>query len=214
MNSVPLAPRVIQLLVSRVCHDLVGGVSAINAGVELAGDAGGKVDGETLSLIDQSAKQVARRLSFFRFAFGLGGGSGDMVTQRELARLAHEYLGEGRTQLVWPDGNDQTLALAQGKIALSLILLAVDALPRGGTVNVDVAPLEKGVGFALACTGEAAGLKAETISALDAGADPETLTAHTVTAYFCAVMIAGLGGELEYTQPEPGRANLACIVLS
>jgi histidine phosphotransferase ChpT len=41
--------RIIQLLCSRLCHDLVGPVGAINNGVELIGDAPDMLE-DTLSL--------------------------------------------------------------------------------------------------------------------------------------------------------------------
>ena len=76
--------KVAQLVVSRICHDLAGSLSAVNAGVELIKDDGGLLDGEAMSLVDASAGQSVRKLSFFRVLFGSGGGSDSVVSLREL----------------------------------------------------------------------------------------------------------------------------------
>ena len=44
-----------QLLVSRICHDLAGGISALSTGAELLTEEGGAPEAETLALIASSA---------------------------------------------------------------------------------------------------------------------------------------------------------------
>jgi len=66
--------RVAQLLCSRLCHDLVSPIGAVNAGLELLEEAADD-DGRALGLITTSAAEAARRLAFYRVAFGLGVGA-------------------------------------------------------------------------------------------------------------------------------------------
>ena len=61
-----------QLLNSRLFHDLVGAVSAVNTGIEFMAEPGS--DEDAASLLKQSADRLTRRLDFFRAAFGFGGG--------------------------------------------------------------------------------------------------------------------------------------------
>lgn len=61
--------RVLELLASKICHDLVSPVSAINNGVELIEDIGGSVVDEAMKLIGDSATNASRRLRLFRIAY-------------------------------------------------------------------------------------------------------------------------------------------------
>ena len=116
--------KVAQLLVSRVCHDLAGGVSALSTGAELLTEEEGVPAADALNLIASSAQQTAQRLQFLRVAFGLGGGEGGTITVAELRKLASEYLEGGRLSLAW-DGDDGRMALGAGKLLLNMILIAM-----------------------------------------------------------------------------------------
>src|ERR1700753_2491361 len=86
------------LLCSRLCHDLLSPVGALNNGIELLTDEHDpEMRARVLDLLGESAKASAHTLKFFRLAFGAAGGFGDAVDTRE-ARAAIEGLfgGEGR----------------------------------------------------------------------------------------------------------------------
>lgn len=63
--------RAVELLCSRLCHDLVSPVGAISNGVELLTEMG--PDAEALTLVGQSAQAAANRLKFYRVAYGAAG---------------------------------------------------------------------------------------------------------------------------------------------
>lgn len=66
--------RVMDLLASKIYHDLISPVSAINNGVELIeDDIGQSVMDDALKLIADSAAQSSRRLKLFRIAYGRAG---------------------------------------------------------------------------------------------------------------------------------------------
>ena len=67
------ALRVAGLLASRLCHDLVGPLGAVNNGLELIAEEDDMAK-EALSLAQRSAKRASSRLQFFRYAFGAAGG--------------------------------------------------------------------------------------------------------------------------------------------
>ena len=82
------------LLCSRLCHDLLSPVGAINNGVELLADEHDpEMRGRCLELLGESARTSANKLKFFRLAFGAAGGFGEEVHTGE-ARTAIE----GRVQ--------------------------------------------------------------------------------------------------------------------
>ena len=62
---------VAQLLCSRLCHDLVGPIGAVNTGLELL-DAGLDAAGQALERIDLSGREGSRPLASFRLPFAAG----------------------------------------------------------------------------------------------------------------------------------------------
>jgi histidine phosphotransferase ChpT len=133
MDSVELA----SLLCSRLCHDLLSPVGALNNGIELLADEQDPDMRERcLELLAESARATANKLKFFRLAFGAGGGFGDEIDTRE-AKIALEGLyGAGKqTELGWIVADDK-LPKGAVKLLLNLAMIAGDALVRGGRLDV------------------------------------------------------------------------------
>jgi histidine phosphotransferase ChpT len=125
------------LMVSRVCHDLVGPLGAVVNGLEVLEDerdAGMRAD--ALKLVTSSADQALARIQFMRIAFGAAGSAGAELDLGEIGRLVSALLQGGKVALEWnvPGaywGKDWA------KLLMNATLLAVECLPRGGTVTVE-----------------------------------------------------------------------------
>ena len=133
MNAVDLA----SLLCSRLCHDLLSPVGALNNGLELMADEQDpEMREKCLELLNESARASANKLKFFRLAFGAAGGFGDQIDTRE-AKAALEGLfgAEKRVELGWVIADDE-LPKGAVKLLLNLALIAGDALVRGGRLDV------------------------------------------------------------------------------
>ena len=133
MNATDLA----SLLCSRLCHDLLSPVGALNNGLELMADEQDpEMRERCLELLNESAKASANKLKFFRLAFGAAGGFGETIDTHEAhAALAGLFGPEKRLELGWIVAGD---ALPKGavKLLLNLALIAGDALVRGGRLDV------------------------------------------------------------------------------
>ena len=133
MNAVDLA----SLLCSRLCHDLMSPVGALNNGIELLADeTDPDMREKCLELLADSALATANKLKFFRLAFGAGGGFGEEIDAIE-ARSALEGLfgAERRVEVGWVV-HEEKLPKGAIKLLLNLALLAGDALVRGGRLDV------------------------------------------------------------------------------
>jgi len=204
--------KVSQLVVSRICHDLAGSVSAVNAGVELINDNVAAIDLEAMALIDASANQSVRKLSFFRVVFGAGGGVDGSISPDELHDLARNFVEGSKITISWPEHSDiGRLTLNEGKVLLGLILIAFDALPRGGVISPSVHNPEGATGFAVVAKGERAALAPEVRAALDPNINIDDLSPRTVHAYFTNMFVKHLGGEMECTGETPDEIHLAAI---
>ncbi len=220
--------KVVQLLCSRLCHDLAGSVGAVNAGLELLEEAGAKNGGangnDALALVARSAKQTARRLGFYRMAFGFGAGrgrvgGGDAVGNESLAKardLAAALLDDGRINLNWPEDPelpaDKQLGTSGVKLLLNLILLGVDCLPRGGGLGVHFADLSDGVGMAIVASGPGARLKGEYLTVMTRDVPADALTAYNVQAHFAWLLAEDLGAAIEIPETAGDEVRLAALV--
>jgi histidine phosphotransferase ChpT len=125
------------VLCSRLCHDLMSPVGALNNGIELMADEqDAEMRDRCLELLADSARASANKLKFFRLAFGAAGGFGEQVDTRE-ARLALEGMfgPERRIELGWLLAEEK-LPKGAVKLLLNLALIAGDALVRGGRLDV------------------------------------------------------------------------------
>jgi len=133
VNALDLA----SLLCSRLCHDLMSPVGALNNGLELLADeTDPEMREKCLELLADSARATANKLKFFRLAFGAGGGFGDEIDTGEAqAALEGLFGAEGKVELGWVV-EDEKLPKGAIRLLLNLALLAGDALVRGGRLDV------------------------------------------------------------------------------
>jgi histidine phosphotransferase ChpT len=176
--------RVMELIVSRLCHDLVSPVGAVNNGVELIDELGNDVLDDAMGLISQSARIASARLGLFRLAYGLAG-SGSQVRWNDLRAAANAYIADGRANLDWPphsvpsDDACPILLRYAGKLLLNMILLAEEAMPSGGRIVVT----SDDTHILVTATGRAARLTDELESALFRRGPVDNLTARSIHAY-------------------------------
>lgn len=193
MDTLTLA----ELLCARVCHDLSGPVGAAAAGAELFEDLGDALDGETVSLVATSAAAAAARLKFFRSALGPAASLAQpAATLRELVEI---YLGTlasaaspGGIVLDWRIAAP-SLDGDAARLLLNLILLAKDALPRGGRIAVELTE----DGPAVTASGEPASATDEARAVLVEGAEPNG--PRGAQAYFTRLLAERMNGQVEMT---------------
>ena len=188
---------VLELLASRMCHDLVGPIGAVNAGVELLDEGG--FDREALGLLGRSAGQAQQRLQLYRFAFGCGG-EGQPLDK--LYQAAESTLGrEGRIRFEWPALDRLGAVPGMGRLCLNMVMLGVEALPTGGIVEVlTEAPADVIQGrmgsVTVRATGKRANLRPEMEDAVLGRMPEDQLSARTVQAYLTLLLSRRLDGRL------------------
>ena len=125
------------LLCSRLCHDLLSPVGALNNGLELLADeTDPAMRQRCLDLMADSARTSANKLKFFRLAFGGASGMGEAIDAREVRGAIEGLFSGGRkVELGWLV-EAETLPKSAAKVLLNLAMIAGDALVRGGTLTV------------------------------------------------------------------------------
>src|SRR5689334_8260693 len=150
MNPVDLA----SLLCSRLCHDLMSPVGALNNGIELLADeTDPEMREKCLELLADSARASANKLKFFRLAFGAAGGFGEEIDTLEAEAALEGLFGpERRIELGWVVSDDKMPKVAV-KVLLNLALIAGDALVRGERLDVGAERSGGGVEIAVRAEG-------------------------------------------------------------
>jgi len=202
--------RVLDLLSSKLCHDLISPVSAINNGVELIEDIGPSVEAEAMTLIGNSAAQAARRLRLFRVAYGRAG-SEENLPVRDVRQILEQYFSVGKIKLTWSDAIDmQPFADVRGalKILVNAMVMAEEILAYGGAIALHRLTDNDKIICRLEITGRNAGLSPAFQSALEASVAIEELTPRTIQPYITGRFAEQFGVLISHEAPEADRLDL------
>lgn len=119
------------LIGSRICHDLISPIGAINNGLELLGMSGGE-PGPEMDLIQESVGNASARIRFFRIAFGAAGEQ--MMGRAEVMSILKDLMEGARLTVAWGPMD------AQPRSGVRMAFLALQcveaAMPYGGRVEI------------------------------------------------------------------------------
>ena len=124
-------------LSSRLCHDLITPMGAINTGLELLHeqeDFKSQEAQEIMTLIRQSAQTSTNRLGFYRVAFGT---SGQNISLGDAQRIVNRYFEKSKIDVSWPENMDPHFTLpAWGRMIINASLWVGECAPRGGKMSI------------------------------------------------------------------------------
>ncbi len=190
------------LLCSRLCHDLLSPVGALNNGLELLGDENDpEMRTRVFQLLSESARVSANKLKFFRLAFGAAGGFGEQVDAREAKTAIEGLLADNkRTQFNWWV-ETETLPKSALKVTLNLALIASEALVRGGTLDVGGEDNGGQLEIVVKIEGPRIILDPELRRTLTDGEGAEGVTPRAAAAYLVHTLAAQAGGTVLVSEP-------------
>lgn len=207
--SVTLDLRVTELLASRICHDLISPVGAINNGVELLEEMGAQVGEEAIKLIGHSADMASRRLRLFRVCYGAAGADGNLSCDDVLATM-RDYVSGSRVSLSWtPEKMKSLPGLPKGgaKVLLNMVIIAYEALVHGGSIEV-LPDAENANKINILATGRGAGQRDEAWAPLEGRVDVPDLTAKSVHPYISGQFARQYGLTIGHAQPADDRLEM------
>jgi len=179
------APDLAALLCSRICHDIISPVGAINNGLELL-DEGGS-DEDAMRLIRTSARNASARLQFARLAFGASGSAGMMIDTGDAEAVATAFIGNEKPELEWR-GARALLPKNKVKLLLNLLLVANGAIPRGGKIVVELLDLETAPRFSLTASGQMLRVPPKFLELHSGNTPEEPIDAHSVQPYYTLLL--------------------------
>jgi len=177
---------VLELLSSKICHDLISPVGAVANGVEFLEEMGADAGQDVTDLIAYSAKQSSSKLQAFRMAYGAGGADSGIKPED-----VHKILGglielDGKVTQNWdpyaPIGPEYERPPALGKILMLCFLTCIEALPKGGEITATPEGTEM---LTITAKGSDAGLKPLSLKTLQGdmaidGLDPKLVHGYMV----------------------------------
>lgn len=195
----------LEILASKICHDLISPIGAVNNGVELVTDLGADAGPEAIELISFSAQMASSKLQAFRLAYGVGGSDANIKVS-DVHKTIQQIVGAEKkiTQNWNPEANLGPLRDKRAfcKILTCVLLLAMECLPKGGKLIV----ASDAASVVVRAEGTDAILKGLAPDALKLSVAADKLQPQDVHAYMTGLMAKNYGFAIAYT-PAAGTVD-------
>jgi len=181
------------LLCSRVCHDLISPVGAIVNGIEVLEEEKDESTKEfALDLIKRSAATASAKLQFCRIAFGAAGSAGAQIDLGDAEKVARGFMEDDKTKIDW-NLPRALLAKNRVKLLLNMLVIAGQAIPRGGKVTVDPIGAGDNLGFKVSAAGTNAKIPPAVPPLLTGELGGETVDAHRIQPFYAGLLAKACG---------------------
>ena len=204
MSSIDLS--FLELLSSKICHDLISPIGAINNGLEILEEMGAADNKEVLDLIAFSAAQASAKLKAFRMAYGAGGADSN-IKIADVHKTIQDIVGaEKKIVQDWSPHIDLGYGeLPRGfcKILTSGLLLAMECLPKGGRLSV----VKDSEGTRISAHGEDAGLRGNAADALTLAMPVAQIEPKYVHAYMTGLLAKHYGIKIDVSSASPSQVD-------
>lgn len=200
----PTDLEIAALLASRICHDVIGPVGAINNGLEILDEEDDpNARNYALEMIKNVTNTASAALQFARFAFGASGSAGALIDLTMAEQISRGYVvqGKGKHKLSWT-GQPGHMQKDKVKLLLNLVAAAITALPRGGEISVLIEGTLEDPGFEVRCRGTGA-RPPQHLNEFITGVGAPALDAMTIQAYYTVRLAEAAGMSLAIERQEP-----------
>lgn len=181
------------VLCSRICHDVINPVGAIQNGLELLADekdAG--IRDDALDLIGKSAASASAKLKFARIAYGASGSAGASLDMGDAQAAATDLIVDNRTTLDWRVPR-VLLPKNKVKLLLNLLIIAAQGIPRGGHIDVEGEIEGETCHYRIRAKGSYARLPAHAAELIAGESESGVVDAEGVRAYYAGLVARAIG---------------------
>lgn len=203
---------VMELLASRICHDIISPVGAINNGIELMQELGPDGMDDGLELVAYSAAQSAAKLAAFRLAYGAGGRDPNIKPEDVQKIFGALIKAEGKISQTWdpygnlgPNAEDKPLPPGYCKMLICAMMLAMEALPKGGYISVRPAMGDDAGNSIIIAEGEGAIIRDQVEEALNQELEADDLDPRLVHPYAISVLAESYDFDISIKSQAEGR---------
>lgn len=201
-DSLPSSVDLAALMVSRVCHDVIGPVGAVANGLEILEEENdAEMREQAMALVMSSAEQASAKLQFARLAFGASGSAGSAIDLGEARKVIEGLIGQsGKVRLDW-SAPEEAAPKDCVRLLLNLVQLALETIPRGGDLSVKFENASGEPALTVAAIGQ--GVKViEGLGERLSGHAGESLDARSVQPLLASMLAKRLGLVIELMREE------------
>lgn len=197
-NPTKLTPsNLAALMCARICHDLVSPVGALGTALEVLDDeSNADMHEDAMDLVRTSARQASYKLKFLRLAFGAGSSAPGMLSMDQLKEYVNDMYGEGKATIAWQSSLDG-VSKTHGRLLLNLVMIAVQSIPRGGELVIDLTEKADAMILSLNASGPKARLYDEFNRALTGKAPEDGFDGRTIQPFYTGMLIREMGGRID-----------------
>ncbi len=197
------ATELASLLCSRLCHDMLSPVGALANGLELlAAETDPEMRQRCIELLEQSSRTSTNKLKFFRLAFGAAGGFGDSVPVEETKAVIDALASDAKGVTVNWAIEGANLPKPATKVLLNLAQIALDALIRGGKLDIGAELRDGSAEIVVRAQGDRIAFDETIGNALEGNMPPSELSSRTAAAHMIAMLADEAGGGLQFKRSE------------
>ena len=192
--------KFIELLCSKLCHDLISPIGAISNGLEFLEQEDNDLNEEAMKLVKKSSRQAAKKLAYYRIALGTAG-SEDFIQCNTVVDLIEKFSVEKNLAINWSgleDNAQSKFAKSSGKLLLNLALISFDSLPRGGRVDITVSKNIETPDMMISINGEHCNLHKDVKTILENDIYDDLLTVRNILAFHCKQLALLCSKKIEF----------------
>ncbi|MCL2567737.1 MAG: histidine phosphotransferase family protein [Alphaproteobacteria bacterium] len=190
----------LQLLSSKICHDLVNPVAALRFSMDMIKD-NEEENVEAFDIASSSVNALVSRLEYFRYAFGATNLPSHDAGFLKIRELIAALFKEKDVKVDWSSVDEDLLNVLKSdnlKLVLNIFFIIFNAVHKTAQIKFLVAKIKNNeIGVALSIRGANVKLGIDNIQALKLEVSPEDLTPRNVQSYFTALQAKNLEAQLE-----------------
>jgi len=200
-----------QMLCSRLCHDLITPIGAINTSLELLEESDPEDRLQLLELAKQSAEKAIRKLVFCRAAFGYSSDS-HLSTIDQAKKLLQDFLMLNKIELLWEKEIQQSSEISPtfsqyAQVIANLSFICAEIAPYGGQLLIEFIKPQI---IRLHLKGKLVPLRPIILSSLTGELSEDEMSSHVIQAIYTRMLCEKLYLALEINHQE--RVSLEFIL--
>jgi histidine phosphotransferase ChpT len=135
--------RVAQFFNTKLCHDIAGLIGAINNAIDYSNNPDESIRLQAKSLLDNSSKEVMKRLTFYREAYGVI--RNENVQIYLVKKFLEDFLNVDKFSIIIQNSsNIDNISEMSLKLCLLMGNMGSNVLGRGGSILFDFSPSDEG----------------------------------------------------------------------
>lgn len=192
-----LATDLASLISSRICHDLISPIGALNTAIEVLDDTESKeMHEDALKLIKLAASEASAKLSYLRIALGTNSTSKGVMNLDKLKLITENMFNTEKFSFNW-DVSEIKLEKSIARILLNILMLAIQSIPRGGKVTIKIEEKSDKLKLVTSANGIKSRLDKQTEDAFKGILPSEEIDGRVIQSFFTGVLIDDLNGRIE-----------------